>query len=183
MYASASSMIPSRIPRQNEATRVRSLLSVGSSMYHALPGSPSIRSSGTNTSVRPTSHDPMARMPSLANRRDGHALGLGRQEEQRHSLVLLGDLALGAGEQQDVVGDVSRGAPGLVAVDDPAAVGLAGERPHRPEHIGAPAGLREADREAQLAASDGRQEPLLLLIAAIDADRLRAGERGQRPYP
>ena len=85
-------------------------------------------------------------------------------------MVALRDLAIGAGEQQDVVGDVSRGAPRLVAVDQPAAVDLLGEGAHAAEHVGAAARLGEADRVAQLAVGDRRQETPLLLLVAVEAD-------------
>ena len=116
---------------------------------------------------------------------DRDAVGLGGQDEQRQALVALLDVTVGARQQQDVVGDVSGRAPGLGAVDDPAAgaVVARGERAHRPEHIGAAPGLGEADRETRLAFGDRRQEPLLLLIAAVQTNRLGAGERGQPPHP
>ena len=53
------------MPQHSAASMIRSLFSVPSSMYQALPGSPSTRSSGTNTSSRKTSHEPTPRMPNL----------------------------------------------------------------------------------------------------------------------
>src|SRR5262249_10936270 len=49
----------------NEDSMMRSLFSVGSSIFHARSGSPSRFSSGTNTSSRNTSQEPRARMPSF----------------------------------------------------------------------------------------------------------------------
>src|SRR5206468_7738871 len=99
------------------------------------------------------------------------------QQEERDTLVALLHVVVGTRQQQDVVGDVRRGAPRLVAVEDPPAVGLLRARAHAAEDVGPAARLAEADREAQLALGDLRQQALLLLVAAVDTDRLRAGER------
>ena len=121
--------------------------------------------------------------PELAQLGDVHALGLGVEQEQRDALVALDDVVVGAGQQQDVVGDVRGRAPDLRAVDLPAAVDRLGLGLHRAEHVGAAVGLGEADREAQLALGDPRQQPLLLLVGAVEADRLRARERRDAPHP
>ena len=111
------------------------------------------------------------------------ALGLGRQQEQRQALVALLDVAVGAREQQDVVGDVGGGAPRLVAVDHPAALVALGERAHAAEQVGAAARLGEADREARLALDDRGRKRSFCSSRAVEPDRLRAGERGQPPDP
>ena len=53
------------MPTQNADSMMRSLFSVGSSIFHAWSGWPSRFSSATNTSSRNTSHEPSARMPSF----------------------------------------------------------------------------------------------------------------------
>ena len=162
---------------------IRSLLSVGSSMHHAAPGSPSTSSSGTKTSVSPTSHDPIARIPSF-----GSSLictpsaAVGTRKRVRPWCRLTASWS-DAREQEDVVGDVGRRAPRLVAVEHPAAVRLPRRRAHGAEQVGAAARLGEADRVAELAARRRRQEFLLLLVGAVEADALRAGERRDPPDP
>ena len=77
---------------QNAATMILSLLRVGRSMYQALPGSPSTRSSGTNTWSKCTEHEPIERIPSFGS---GVILTPGRlrgDPEQTHALVALGHI-------------------------------------------------------------------------------------------
>ena len=71
---SASNLALDYLAMGNEAgalqkleTMIRSLFRVGSRRRQAEPGSPRTRSSGTNTSCRPTSHEPIARMPSFGS--------------------------------------------------------------------------------------------------------------------
>ena len=90
-------------------------------------------------------------MPSFGISLIWHAVGVGGHEEQRQPLVALGDVAVGAGEQQDVVGGVRGRAPRLIAVQHPAAVDPGGGRAHATEDVRSAAGLGEADREAVLA--------------------------------
>jgi len=55
------------------------------------------------------------------DRLDLHAVGLARDPDHRQALVLVLSLG-GAGDDQDVVGDVGVGAEDLLAVEDEAAV-------------------------------------------------------------
>jgi len=76
-------------PRHWAPTMIRSLLSVGSSMYQARPGSPSTSSSGTNTFSMCTWQETHRPHAQLGQQGCGHALLLRRQEEQCQALVTL----------------------------------------------------------------------------------------------
>src|SRR5262249_2915617 len=106
-----------------------------------------------------------------------------RYEEQREPVVALLDVRVRAGQQEDVVGHVGRRAPRLAAVEHPAAVGAGRAGRHRAEHVRAAARFGAPDRVADLAARRRRQEALLLLVAAVEADALATGERGDPPDP
>ena len=153
MYSNASSNTPSITPVQKAATMMRSLLSVGSSMYQALPGSPRTNSSGTKTLSRWTMQDPIERIPSLDNGVTLMPGDLAGTQKSDHALVALLDILVGASEQQQVVGHMRGRAPDLLAAHDPTAVDSLRLRAQRTQHIGTSTRLSERNGRSNFPAA------------------------------
>ena len=102
------------------------------------------------------------------DRVDLEARVVGRHDEQGDALVL-GDVGVGAGQQQDVGGEISAAGEHLLAVDDPV-VAVA----HRPglggENVGARGRLAVAERGDDLAGGQARQHRLLQVVGAVADD-------------
>jgi len=73
--------------------------------------------------------------------------------------------------------------PDLLPGDAPPAVDLGRRGLHSAQQVGAARGLGDGDGEPQLAFGQVGQEALLLLLVAVEADRLRAGEGVDPPGP
>ena len=106
----------------------------------------------------------------LAQRPDGHALGVHRHDEHRQALVL-GHVGVGAGEQQAERGVLRVRRPDLLARQPPGAVLLLpGARLHAGE-VGAGGGLGE-ELAPDLVGREHRAEvALLLLLGAVRDER------------
>ena len=81
------------------------------------------------------------------------------------------ELGVGAPAHPVPLGEVGRGGPGLLAVEDPAAVVAGGLELHG-GGVGAGVGLGVADGELDLVAQDLGQELGLQLLVAVADDRL-----------
>ena len=99
----------------------------------------------------------------------GLAAGLGHHEH-RQALVGEGLVGVGAGQEHEHVGPGAEGAPGLHAVDEPAALGGGGGDLHA-GHVGAVVGLGDGHGGHDLGRGELGQPLLLLLLGA-------AGEQG-----
>ena len=94
-------------------------------------------------------------------------------DEQRQALVPDAAIGVGAGEQQEHVGAGAEGAPGLHAVDEPAAVGAGGAGGDG-GRVGAEVGLGDGDGVQDLGGGELGQPLVLLLLGAAGDER--AGE-------
>ena len=115
------------------------------------------------------------RSAHLPDRPDFDAGRVHRDQEHRQP-GLLGDVRIGPGEQQAVVGEPGAGRPHLLAVDAPPVV-----VPHRRRcdrgQVGTGAGLAEQLTAQQIRAQEGPGELLALRVRAEGRDR-RADETG-----
>ncbi|MNJ21628.1 hypothetical protein D3C77_159840 [compost metagenome] len=119
-----------------------------------------------------------------ADQGDGPRRHARRRHVEQHEAdaQVLWRLGVGADQAEDPVGLVGVGGPDLLAVDDPVVAAILGAGLDRGE-VGPGARLGIALAPADLAAHDGRQETLLLLLRAEGQQRRTQhpdAEAGQR---
>ena len=106
----------------------------------------------------------------LAQAADGDALGVHRQDEHRHALVL-GHVDVGAREQQPVGGELRVGRPDLLAGQAPAAVLLLTRARLHGREVRAGGGLGEELAPDLVAVQHRPEVAALVLVAAVRDDR------------
>ena len=100
-------------------------------------------------------------------------------DDQQREPAAAALLRPGSAQEPQVVHVLGVGLPALLAGHHVGVAAKLGAAAHRGE-IGAGLGLRVAEREVELAASDRRQPALLLLLGSVARDGLRDDSRGER---
>ena len=179
-YATDASRQPCTIPTQPEATARRPLSRVPIAILKPCPTSPRRAASGTRTPCEEQLGRRLAAQPELVLDLAGlEAGGVGRHEERRHAARAV---VAGAGEDEGDVGPRAVGDEELLAVDHPVRP-VAGRARGEVAGVGPGAGLGEAEAAELRRGGELRQPLLLLLLGAVEEDRLADQPAADRHDP